>query len=220
MMLCTAGECVVPGELPLNSSLLVIQGVEWPQISMYATNLIQWLGTMPSWRGEHWVLHHLPLLHDFFFGFVSQCGSLHRSAFVIVCGLAPKPFCVCSFTADKAGLLGNASDGPLALAGASSLVPLMPQDRQEPPWLWLAQQPRQQGPGSDVADFFLLSSALALLPAKSLRMWISQACIHLLGRLSSAARLKWRHRAWSEATARSRSSAGLIWTLLSGSQAW
>lgn len=152
MMLYTAGERVVPGELPLNSSLLVIRGVEGAQISMYATNLIQWLGPVLVW----WTLGASSPASPsrLFFGFVSQCGSLHRSAFVIVCGLAPKPFCVCSFTADKAGLLGNASDGPLALAGASSLVPLMPQDRQEPPWLWLAQQPRQQGPGSDVVDFF------------------------------------------------------------------
>ena len=63
-----------------------------------------------------------------FFGFVSQRGSLHRSAFIIVCGLAPKSFCLCSFAADKVGLLQNASDGPLAPAGASSLVPLSPQD--------------------------------------------------------------------------------------------
>lgn len=27
------------------------------------------------------------------FGFVSQCGSLHRSAFIIVCDGALKPFC-------------------------------------------------------------------------------------------------------------------------------
>lgn len=35
------------------------------------------------------------------FGFVSQCGSLHRSAFIIVCDVALKPFCFCSLAAEK-----------------------------------------------------------------------------------------------------------------------
>lgn len=57
-------------------------------------------------------------------------------------------------------------------------------------------------------SFFLLSYALTLLPAKSFRMWISWACICLFGCPRSAARLKWRHQAWSEGTARTRSSQG------------
>lgn len=118
------------------------------------------------------------------FGFVSQRGSLHRSAFTIVCGLAPKSYCLCSFATDKAGLLQNATNGPLALAGVSHLVPPLPQDTCEPPWLWLAQQPGQRGLGSCIVFFFLLSSALTLLPAKSLRMWISGVCICLFGHLS------------------------------------
>lgn len=35
------------------------------------------------------------------FGFVSQCGSLHRSAFIIVCDVALKPFCLCSLAAEE-----------------------------------------------------------------------------------------------------------------------
>lgn len=142
MRLYTAGERVVPGEPPLNCPPLVIQGVDGAQIGTCATNLTQraWpLAILARWMLS--VLRYPPLFHHFFFGFASQCGSLHRSVFTIVCGTAPKSFCLCSVTADKAGLLQNASNGSLALAGASSPVPLSPQDTCELPWLWLARQP-------------------------------------------------------------------------------
>lgn len=67
-----------------------------------------------------------------FFWF-SQCGILHRSAFLIVCGLAPKSFCLCSFAADKAGLLRNAPTGHWPSRVPPALVPLSPQDTCEPP---------------------------------------------------------------------------------------
>lgn len=185
MRLYAAGEHVIPGEPPWRG----------PKSAHMQQTLPNRVGPLPSWCGgcSRCFINRLSPTTFFSFGFISQRGSLHRSAFIIVCGLAPKSFCLCSFAADKAGLLRNASDRPLALVGVSSLVLLSPQDMHEPPWLWLAQQPGQQGPGSCVVIVFLFSSALTLLPAKSHRMWVSRACIHLFECLSSAARLKRTH---------------------------
>lgn len=52
----------------------------------------------------------LPLLHRFFFVVVVVVLFLSVevcfwSVFIAVCGLVPKSFCLCSFAADKAGLL-------------------------------------------------------------------------------------------------------------------
>lgn len=85
----------------LNSPLLVIRGVEGTRTGTNATNQQAWPLAVLGALCVSSPASPSPL----FFGFVSQRGSLHRSAFIIVYGLAPKSFCLCSFAADKAGLL-------------------------------------------------------------------------------------------------------------------
>lgn len=75
MRLYTDRELVIPEEPPLFKLSLLETGAA--QISAYAMNLSQWawlLAVLTWWMLR--VFHPLPLLHHFFFCFVSQCGSL------------------------------------------------------------------------------------------------------------------------------------------------
>lgn len=130
-----------------------------------------------------WELHCLPFLHNFvlvLFLSVEVCTGQHLLLSVV---LHRSPT---AFALSPQIRLGSYEMPPMGhwpcLVSLTLCLPCRRTLVSHPGCGW----PSSQG-NKDWAlalSFFLLSSALTLLPAKSLRMWISGVCICLFGHLS------------------------------------